>query len=107
MVAALDTMVGRVVTALREAQLYNNSIIVFVSDNGATPLQVLYKLQRLFGKETLLAHRQCVCSSSTILTIQHETNYWSTLYFQGGSNWPLRGEKTTVWEGGESLVYWF
>ena len=40
MVAALDTMVGRVVAALREAQLYNNSIIVFVSDNGANPLQV-------------------------------------------------------------------
>merc|ERR1719278_1157658 len=50
-------MVGRVIGALRESGLYENSLVVFVSDNGAATMQ-------------------------------------------GGSNWPLRGEKATVWEGG-------
>jgi len=57
MVAAMDVMVGRVIGALRESGLYENSLVVFVSDNGAATMQ-------------------------------------------GGSNWPLRGEKATVWEGG-------
>ena len=93
MVAALDTMVGRVVTALREAQLYNNSIIVFVSDNGATPLQVLYKLQRLFGKETLLAHRQCVCSSSTIFNHSTRTKLLVNIVFSGWKQLATEGGK--------------
>ena len=41
MVAALDVMVGRVIEALRESHLYENSLIVFVSDNGAAPKQVI------------------------------------------------------------------
>ena len=41
MVAAMDVMVGRVIEALRESHLYENSLIVFVSDNGAAPKQVI------------------------------------------------------------------
>ena len=41
MVAAMDVMVGRVIEALRDSHLYENSLIVFVSDNGAAPKQVI------------------------------------------------------------------
>ena len=41
MVAAMDVMVGRLIKALRESDLYENSLIVFVSDNGAAKMQAL------------------------------------------------------------------
>lgn len=57
MVSALDDIVGRTMDLLREFELYENSVIVFTSDNGG---QV----------------------------------------YQGGSNFPLRGNKNTLFEGG-------
>lgn len=36
MIAHLDWQVGRIVTALKENQLFENTIILFLSDNGAT-----------------------------------------------------------------------
>ena len=43
MVAAMDVMVGRVIGALRESGLYENSLVVFVSDNGAATMQALFQ----------------------------------------------------------------
>lgn len=60
MVAKLDESVGKVVTALKEADMLNDSIIVLISDNGAAT---------------------------------------RGLHKNFGSNWPLKGEKATVWEG--------
>lgn len=57
MLAALDKTVDELTGALRTAGLWNNTVIVFASDNGA-------------------------CHS------------------QGGSNWPLRGGKHFMFEGG-------
>ena len=37
----MDVMVGRLIKTLRESDLYENSLIVFVSDNGAATMQVL------------------------------------------------------------------
>ena len=59
---ALDTGVGKVVEALKAAGLYNNSIIIFSTDNG--------------GVKT------------------------------GSSNYPLRGAKESVLEGGVRGVGW-
>ncbi|XP_068987005.1 arylsulfatase I-like isoform X1 [Bombus flavifrons] len=60
-VTAMDESVGRVVQALRQANMLENSIIVFMSDNGAQTVGLL-------------------------------NNY--------GSNYPLRGLKFTLFEGG-------
>uniref|UniRef100_A0A914XKR1 Sulfatase N-terminal domain-containing protein n=1 Tax=Plectus sambesii TaxID=2011161 RepID=A0A914XKR1_9BILA len=60
MVHALDSAVGKVVAKLKDLDMYNNTIIIFSSDNGG---------------ETA----------------------------QGGNNYPLRGNKNTLWEGGTRI----
>lgn len=57
MVSAADEAVGDIMTALKKRNMHKNTLIIFLSDNGATP-------------------------------------------FAAGNNWPLRGGKSTLWEGG-------
>lgn len=59
MVSALDEAVRNVTRALKQNQMYRNTVIIFVSDNGGS-----YR----------------------------------------DSNWPLRGRKNSVWEGGTRSV---
>ncbi|XP_067013842.2 arylsulfatase B [Anabrus simplex] len=66
-VKALDDSVGKVVKALRDADMLNDSIIIFLSDNGGMPVP-----------DAFLANT--------------------------GSNWPLRGTRGTVFEGGVRSV---
>lgn len=57
MVTAMDEAVGQLVTSLKESGHYDNSVIIFTTDNGG------------------------------------DVNF-------GASNWPLRGNKHSLWEGG-------
>lgn len=61
MVSALDESVRHIVTTLKKKGLYDNSIIIFTTDNGGAA---------------------------------------GGLDDSAGSNYPLRGAKNTLWEGG-------
>lgn len=61
MVSELDDSVGRVVAALKNRKMLENSIIVFTTDNGGPA---------------------------------------DGFNLNAASNWPLRGTKNTLWEGG-------
>ncbi|XP_069677746.1 arylsulfatase B-like [Periplaneta americana] len=65
MVSKMDESVGSVVEALKAKGMLNNSVVVFISDNGAPSV----------GD-----------------------------YRNWGSNFPLRGNKKTLWEGGVRVV---
>ncbi|XP_070567117.1 arylsulfatase I-like isoform X2 [Ptychodera flava] len=61
MLSALDDSIGNITRTLHQTGLYDNSVIIFSTDNGGPPAGF-------------------------------DMNY--------ASNWPLRGTKATLWEGG-------
>ena len=70
MLSCLDEGVGNITTALARAGMADNTLVVFVADNGA-PIE---------------------CSQNTC----GDAN--------GGTNYPLRGGKHSLWEGGVRLT---
>ncbi|XP_056646240.1 arylsulfatase B-like [Diorhabda sublineata] len=65
MVSMLDKSVGAIVGALRDKQMLQNSVILFISDNGAQPMGI---------------------------------------HANHGSNYPFRGTKNSIWEGGHRNI---
>lgn len=95
MVDRLDQGIGHVLDALHEQKLDDNTLIIFLSDNGA-PAE---DLVRWFGR--------ALRNSDTVGTagsFESQSKNWSFL-----SNAPLRAYKDYVYEGGIStpFIAWF
>lgn len=107
-VAALDAGVGRVVAALREAGLYQNSVIVFSTDNGGVVRNLSnYPLRGV--KEELyeggvrgvgLVHSPLLRSPGTVHTgLIYITDWFATLL-------GLAGLRSALPPGTDSLDMW-
>lgn len=108
-VSSLDESVGRVLAALREAKLEDNTLVIFLSDNGASDKGAARSLDqpgqpwRLDGTPTLTGNKPSITpgGADTFVTAGVA---WSNL-----SNTPFRKHKSTNHEGGIStpcIVRW-
>jgi arylsulfatase A-like enzyme len=88
MAYSVDESVGLIVDRLHSKGMLDNSIIVFASDNGAHPDGIL-------ATELYLQYSEIVIS-----------NFLSIIILgNGGSNWPFRGNKTELFEGGQFATF--
>jgi len=96
-ISELDDAVGKVITTLKERGLYENSVIIFSSDNGAPPAGAICSFLPC-SFNLLLFYKK---SSST-------TNMRLILDGVRGRNWPLKGHKSQLWEGGTKVptLFW-
>ncbi|MAH73213.1 MAG: hypothetical protein CBC09_03970 [Cellvibrionales bacterium TMED49] len=95
MVAELDQQVGRVISALKENNMANNTLILFTSDNGglvSKDKNMASIFRRLAPVATFLFGRPIPITSLEGIA--------SMFYDGGSSNYPLRGGKISALEGG-------
>jgi arylsulfatase len=108
-VDSLDQSVGRILLALKKAAVDQSTLVMFLSDNGASDQSAIRQLDRpgqtwrLDGKPTAVGNvpANAPGSADTFLTAGPG---WSNL-----SNTPFRGHKNTNYEGGIAaplLVSW-
>ena len=76
---SMDLSIGKIVNQLNKRQLLDNTIILFLSDNGGA-------ISGLMGQ------------TSQYLNIYFLIDFFKTE--NSASNYPLRGTKGTLWEGG-------
>ena len=101
MIDRLDQNVGRLIEFLKKSGVYDNTLIVFLSDNGATAEQGPYgglPFDTLTDQDIaslgIRGGRPGGTSGAVVATVQ---------------NTPLRYFKTTLWEGGmrtSMIVHW-
>lgn len=113
MVSAMDEAVGRVVKALKDTGHYNNTVIVFTTDvsvwlsGGQAGREGARRELNSFRRQPLSLEALwmfmiyvcvgvCVCVCIFVSTCPQNGGPTIT----GANNWPLRGNKTTLWEGG-------
>jgi arylsulfatase len=94
MVDAMDYHYGRVIDYLKEIGEYNNTVIIFLSDNGANP----WYSNQYPGAETEEFRSQFDESFENIG--KKGSNYAYGTGFASGSSGPLTRFKMTVGEGG-------
>lgn len=108
-VSSLDESVGRILTAIRESKQEGNTIVIFLSDNGASDKGIARSLDqpgkpwRLDGTPTRVGNSPSIMpgGADTFVTAGPA---WSNL-----SNAPFREHKSTNFEGGIStpcIVRW-
>ena len=97
MVTAMDDAVGLIVEALKQKNLIDNTIIVFTAD-----VSNLNKRPKVL----LFSRKPPRTYENHILSYLYLKNGGETI--DAGNNYPLRGNKRTLWEGGtraSSFVY--
>jgi arylsulfatase len=101
MVDVIDREAGKLVRFLREAGQFENTLFIFLSDNGATAEQGIYgglDFERLTeGDIDRLGTRAGLPGGTSGAVVA------------GVQNTPLRGYKTTLWDGGmrtSMIVHW-
>ena len=82
MVTGMDMAVGQIVEALKENDLYDNSFLLFSSDVMMMIHCIKANLEWIWAN---------------LSPVQNGGQYSSEA---NGNNYPLRGEKNTLWEGG-------
>ncbi|MBF8186989.1 arylsulfatase, partial [Nonomuraea sp. K274] len=104
-VTAMDRAVGRVVDALKDSGQYGNTLIIFLSDNGASAEELPIG-DRFADKDRVLASGTVRAGNEPAITPGGEDTYasygttWANL-----SNAPLRRYKRWVHEGGISTPF--
>ena len=94
MLDAMDYHFGRVVDFLKDISEYDNTIVIFLSDNGANPW---YSFEYPGARDPDFSAQ----FDNSLENIGHPgSNYAYGIGFAGGSNGPLNNFKLTVGEGG-------
>ena len=92
MVSALDAAVESVVSSLKKAEMWENTVFIFFSDNGGQqgPMGIgqVRNTPKINSLGTFEPYDRSNHRIYCILTLFSQVNY------------PLRGGKVTLWEGG-------
>jgi arylsulfatase A-like enzyme len=106
MVCGLDSIVGQLTESLKENGIYENTLIIFSSDNGAEPGDPEYLLDSLVKKplKTLSAPSYYKQGKSGIVSGFTATKgSWVT--YNHRSNGDFKGYKTYIYEGGHRVPF--
>ncbi len=107
-VSAIDTGVGRILQSLRKTNNEENTLVMFLSDNGAAPNGGIGPTTSGFGFGPKTKNDDWRIDGVAInpgsgpenMPGPHDTFAAYGLAWCNVSNTPLRGEKSSAWEGG-------